>query len=55
MIYKGTKRLKAGMIGAALGGLDGILNGAPEISIYECGKCGKLDFFRYRRPEGDKA
>lgn len=55
MVYKGTKRLPTGMLGAALGGLDGILSGTPEISLYECEKCGKLDFFRYRRTKGDKA
>ena len=54
MVYMGTKRLPTSMLGTALGGFGGILSGAPEISIYECGRCGKLDFFRYKRPEGDK-
>lgn len=53
MIYKGTKSFRLGKLALLLG--SDSFTGPLELSIYECGKCGKLDFFRYKRPKGDKA
>lgn len=49
MDYRGTKRLQLGRTGLIFGDLDNILSGALTASIYECPRCGKLEFFRYKK------
>ena len=49
MKYIGTERLQKGRYGFFTGHLDNYLSGALTVSIYECPRCGKLEFFRFRK------
>ena len=46
MKYMGTKRIQLGRTGFITGDLDNLLSGALPASIYECPKCGKLEFYK---------
>jgi len=49
MKYIGTKRIQLGKSNIIFEHLDNWLSGALPVSIYECPKCAKLEFFRYRK------
>ncbi len=49
MEYKGTKRIQLGRTGWIIGDWDNLLSGSLTVSIYECPKCRKLEFFRYKK------
>ena len=46
MKYMGTKRIQLGRTGLIIRDLDNFLSGSLTVSIYECPKCSKLEFFR---------
>ncbi|WP_164170122.1 hypothetical protein [Ruminococcus flavefaciens] len=54
MKYMGTKRIQLGRTGFIIGGWDNLLSGALTASIYECPKCGKLEFFRFKKTKRKK-
>ena len=54
MEYKGTKRIQLGRTGFIIGDIDNLFSGALTTSIYECPKCGKLDFFRFKKTKRKK-
>ena len=47
MEYTGTYRIQ-------LGGTNTIILKRLPVSIYECPKCGKLEFFRYKKTKRKK-
>ncbi|MBQ6169428.1 MULTISPECIES: hypothetical protein [Ruminococcus] len=54
MKYMGTKRIQLGRTGFIIGDWDNLLSGALTASIYECPKCGKLEFFRFKKTKRKK-
>ena len=54
MKYMGTKRIQLGRTGFIIGDLDNLLSGSMSTSIYECPKCGKLEFFRFKKTKRKK-
>ncbi len=54
MKYMGTKRIQLGKSGLIFEHLDQWLSGALTASIYECPRCGKLEFFRYKKPKKEQ-
>lgn len=45
MQYKGTDQIQLGKTGFFMGTLSNLLSGALDVAIYECPKCGKIEFF----------
>ena len=54
MKYMGTKRIQLGRTGFIIGDWDNLLSGALTASICECPKCGKLEFFRFKKTKRKK-
>ena len=54
MKYMGTKRIQLGRTGFIIGDWDNLLSGALTASIDECPKCGKLEFFRFKKTKRKK-
>ena len=48
MKYSGTKKIQLGKSNIIFEHLNNWLSGALPVSIYECPKCSKLEFFRYK-------
>ena len=45
MQYKGTDQIQLGKTGFVFGTLSNLLSGALDAAIFECPKCGKIEFF----------
>ena len=45
MQYKGTDQIQLGKTGFVVGSLSNLLSGALDVAVYECPKCGKIEFF----------
>ena len=54
MNYMGTKRIQLGRTGWIIGDWDNLLSGALTVSIYECPRCSKLEFFRFKKTKRKK-
>lgn len=54
MEYIGTERIQLGRTGWIIGDWDNLLSGALTTSIYECPRCGRLEFFRYKKTKRKK-
>jgi len=46
-----TEKLQLGETGLILGDLPNLFDGALEVDIYICGKCGKIEFFSAEEAE----
>lgn len=45
MRFQGAERLQLGKAGLLSGSWSNILSGALDVVVYQCPKCGKLEFF----------
>ncbi|SFW40448.1 hypothetical protein SAMN02910280_2346 [Ruminococcus flavefaciens] len=46
--------MQLGRTGFIIGDIDNLFSGALTTSIYECPKCGKLEFFRFKKTKRKK-
>ena len=52
MRFRGAEELQLGKAGLFLGNLSNVFSGALNVVIYECPRCGKLEFFS---PDSERA
>ena len=54
MRFLGSEQLQLGKAGLFIGVLSNIFSGALEVNIYQCTKCGKLEFFNTEEASTDE-